>query len=97
MDKVSEKYKHLLGKEVKIEVEGIEYDGIVVGVHEDFGITIVNANDETDKLYCLNKERSSHYDEKFPWAVRCIENGEIRQDKDVYSNHSPFMTSCAFE
>ena len=58
-------YSHLEGKEIQWINNGYEYTGIVVNVDYDIGVTIVNKDDKTDKLTCLNGPMSpnkEHYE-----------------------------------
>jgi len=60
--------------------EPVEVQGVVVGCNYDIGITIVNAEDKTDKLVCMNGSVSKYhiknnYKRRFYSAIRMIETG----------------------
>jgi len=73
-------FPELEGKVVTFITNGdpVEVQGIVVGCNYDIGITIVNTEDKTDKLLCMNGKVSKHhspqnYKRRFYNAVRMIE------------------------
>jgi hypothetical protein len=81
-------YEHLEGKEVEvitdISINGVNlaFTGLVVGVEENMGVTIVDANDKDNFLVCLNVRNANPEDKEafdlvFNKIVEQIEAGQI--------------------
>ena len=54
-------HRNLEGKKVKYVSGRIKQNGIVVNIDRSIGITIVDENDKTDKLVCLNGPKTKVY------------------------------------
>lgn len=70
------------------------YNGLVVGMDRDLGITIVNHDDKDDYLCCINGPMHKEYDPTCYWddiydyIADCIEDEEvIDASKAVYLYH----------
>ena len=100
-------YPELEGKE--IGVKGLEIDLIAIGVSYHVGITLVDKNNLSNKIYCLNAKlhrgkcsiSKSEYRKIFYYMVKAIRKGVI--DFDDYRNlffsnrYGEANQNCAFE
>jgi hypothetical protein len=103
-----EDYKELLGQIVKIKDQNKRIvDGLVVGIDENVGITVVEDGNPKNEIICLNKKDEDVYDsyglsyeDAFDFLTISLGMGE--DDDKVFrevfpppTNHT--ISSCPFD
>jgi hypothetical protein len=101
-------YPELEGLELALNMQdGRELTGIVAGCCHSVGITIVNKEDKSHDLICLNGRKkddvasaNGHYDDLFAYIVQSITNGQYegKDFLDYIDKEVPWgdMSACAF-
>ena len=81
-------YKELLGKEVlHVDMQGRIYHGIVAGIDYEKGITVLDMDDPTKELTCLNKEDTynwASYDDLFDYITLGLGMGIYSMKTNVF-------------
>jgi hypothetical protein len=82
-------FPELEGKVIIVDLGGAVYGGLVVGCNRGVGVTIVNAEDRYDYLFCLRgcvapghiKGKEKHDKVVFEYTLQAIKDGVFNLDE----------------
>ncbi len=96
-------YSHLKGKDVKVVIDGEEFDCFVADISYEKGITLKDIENQRDKV-CLNKKEAYTdqgydfvYSEDFKYTVQQIKIGLLDSRVDPFTIKKGCGMTCAFE